>query len=161
MVENTLCYFVATLAQEGLTHQTIRSYLSAVKNLSTELQGKDPFQSSMPRLEHVLRGIKSEHAKRSPKPKTCLPITPSILHSIRRVWELNSTKYNNIMLLAACCLYYFGFLRAGEICVPSASEYDVGALLSYGNNAVDSLLNPLSIEVNIKRLPKWTLSGLG
>ena len=54
VVESTLCYFVATLAQEGLTHQTIRLYLSAVKNLSIELQGTDPFQSSMPRLEHVL-----------------------------------------------------------------------------------------------------------
>ena len=54
------------------------------------------------------------------------------------------------MLWAACCLCYFGFLRAGEICVPSASEYDVGAHLSYGDIAVDSLLNPSSIEVNIK-----------
>ena len=54
------------------------------------------------------------------------------------------------MLWAACCLCCFGFLRAGGICVPSASEYDVGAHLSYGNIAVDSLLNPSSIEVNIK-----------
>ena len=149
VVESTLCYFVATLAQEGLTHNTIRSYLSAVKHLSIELQGTDPFQSSMPHLEHILRGIKSEQAKRSPKPRTHLPITPSILHSISRVWELNSTKYDNIMLWAACCLCYFGFLRAGEICVPSASEY-VGAHLSYGDIAVDSLLNPWFIEVNIK-----------
>ena len=54
------------------------------------------------------------------------------------------------MLWAACCLCYFGFLRAGEICVPSASEYDVGAHLSYCDIAVDSMLNPSSIEVNIK-----------
>ena len=82
VVECTLCYFIATLAQEGLTHQTIRSYLRAVKHLSIELQGTDPSQSSLLRLKHVLRGIKSEEAKRFPKPRTHLPITPSILHSI-------------------------------------------------------------------------------
>ena len=53
------------------------------------------------------------------------------------------------MFWAACCLCYFGFLTAWEICVPSA-EYDLGAHLSYGDIAVDFLLNPSSSKVNIK-----------
>ena len=69
----------------------------------------------------------------------------------------NSIKYNNIMLWATCYLRYFGFLRAGEICVPSASEYNLGAYLSYSDIAVDCLLNPSSIEVNIKA----SKTGLG
>ena len=47
-------------------------------------------------------------------------------------------------------LCYFGFLRAGEITVPSESAYDKGAHLNYGDVAVDSKAAPKILRVSIK-----------
>ena len=74
-LETTLCKFVAFLAHENLKHQTIKTYLSAVRNLQITAGHGDPFQQSLPLLEYVLRGIKSDQAKKSPSPRrTRLPI---------------------------------------------------------------------------------------
>ena len=54
------------------------------------------------------------------------------------------------MLWAACCLCYFGFLRAGEITVPSESAYDPGEHLNFSDIAVDSISNPSMLKVKIK-----------
>lgn len=54
------------------------------------------------------------------------------------------------MLWAACCTCYFGFLRSGEVCVPSAKEYDSSAHLSIGDIAVDSHEKPSVLSINIK-----------
>lgn len=55
-----------------------------------------------------------------------------------------------IILWAACCTCYFGFLRSGEICVPSASQYDPTAYLSISDVAVDSHDNPSIVALKIK-----------
>ena len=54
------------------------------------------------------------------------------------------------MLWAACCTYFFGFLRSGEITVPSAGEYDSGAHRIYGDVTLDSRESPTMAQVNIK-----------
>ena len=47
-------------------------------------------------------------------------------------------------------MLYFGFLRSGEICVPSDTEYDPSTHLSISDLAVDSHQNTSSISVTIK-----------
>ena len=37
---------------------------------------------------------------------------------------------------------YFGFLRSGEVTVPSLKEYDGGAHLSEGDVSLDSVKSP-------------------
>ena len=54
------------------------------------------------------------------------------------------------MLWAASCMCFFGFLRSGEIVVPSDGAYDPSAHLSYGDVRTDSLVNPSYITVAIK-----------
>ena len=78
------------------------------------------------RNKHVLRGIKKEHSKQANITKSRLPITPNILLKLRSVWE---EEASNIMLWAACCTCYFGFLRSGEISIPSDRGYDPSAHL--------------------------------
>lgn len=39
------------------------------------------------------------------------------------------SKWDHIMLWAACLLCFFGFLRSGEITVPSNSMFDNVAIL--------------------------------
>lgn len=46
---------------------------------------------------------------------------------------------------------FFGFLRSGEMTVPSQSGYDPDCHLSYGDIAVDSPRNPQGIRVAIKQ----------
>ena len=54
-----ISYVISYLANEGLAHQTIKSYLSAVCHLQISYGHPDPHIGDMPRLEQVLKGIKS------------------------------------------------------------------------------------------------------
>ena len=149
--ESTLCQYVACLANSNLKHQTIKCYLSGVRHLQIMGGFSDPFEQSMPLLEYVLRGIKSDQAKKGMTAvRTRLPITPSIMQQLRLVWERDPGNCDHIMLWAACCTCFFGFLRSGEITVPSAGEYDPGAHLSYGDVMLDSRESPTMAQVNIK-----------
>ena len=62
--------------------------------------------------------------------------------------------FNEIMLWAACCLCFFGFLRAGEITVPSERAYDKGEHLNVSDILVDSVTNPTTMKVkNPRQIP--------
>ena len=150
VTEQNLCSYVAHVAKSGLSHQTIKCYLSAIRHLQIELGGGDPHISTMPVLEHVLRGIKKEHSKKSPMSKTRLPMTPNILLKLRAIWEEEAHAFDHIMIWAACCTCYFGFLRSGEICTPSDASYDPATHLSITDIAVNSHTNTSSIAVRIK-----------
>ena len=58
--------------------------------------------------------------------------------------------HDPIMLWAACCLCYFGFLRAGEITVPSEAAYDPGVHLNFADVTADSISDPKLLRVKIK-----------
>ena len=47
-----------------------------------------------------------------------------------------------VMLWAACCMAFFGFLQVGEMAVPSDDSYDAAVHLSLGNFAVDNPASP-------------------
>ena len=55
------------------------------------------------------------------------------------------------MLWAACCLGFFGFLRAGEMTVPSDTAYDAASHLSFNDLAVDIPGAPTVLRVHIKQ----------
>ena len=151
MDEKKLCNFAATLSHEGLKAQTINRYLSAIRNRQIMRELGNPFQVSMPVLECVLRGIKMDEAKHHPsKAKEHLPITPAILLRLREVWGSKATDPTNIMLWAACCTAFFGFLRSGEITTPSLKEYEANVHLSVGDISLDSTQNPTVAQVRIK-----------
>ena len=56
-----------------------------------------------------------------------------------------------IMLWAAVCLGFFGFLRAGEMTVPSDASYNPTTHLNRGDNAVDNPREPTVLRVTIKQ----------
>ena len=150
LTEQNLCNFAAYLADSGLAHQTIKCYLSAVKHLQIESGMGDPSMNSMPRLEHVLRGIKRELSKKTHTTKPRLPMPPNILLKLRAVWEEDATAFDHIMLWAACCTCYFGFLRSGEVCSPADSNHDPSTHLNFSDIAVDSHENTSAISIQIK-----------
>jgi len=138
---------VAFLKLEGLRHQTAKSYLSAVRHLQISYALGDPKMNSMPRLELVIRGMKRLQAGLPSRPR--LPITPDILRRIRTRWE-GSQEWDHIMLWAAMCLCFFGFLRSGEAVAPD-TEFDPSQHLSYNDVAVDNVQHPNYVQVKIKQ----------
>ena len=55
------------------------------------------------------------------------------------------------MLWAACCVGFFGFLRAGEFTVSSNREFDPSSALTLEDVAVDQHANPSMIQINLKQ----------
>ena len=84
--DHTLCMFVAWLARGGLAHQTIKSYLSAIRHFHILAGQGDPFAGeAYPILQYVLRGIKRSPARAARQP--VLSVTPSILQTLKRQWR--------------------------------------------------------------------------
>ena len=52
----TIC-IIYTLAHESLQHRTIKTYLSGLTFFQSKAGLGDPFQSHMPRLDYVLKGV--------------------------------------------------------------------------------------------------------
>ena len=145
--EQQVCLFCVFLAKQKLTHATIKCYLAAVRHLH---MAGDPHMGSMAKLEQVLKGIKSIQAKGGAQGRERLPITPELLVKLKRVWEQDAQNIDKVMLWGAALLCFFGFLRAGEITVPSDNAYDKGAHLSFADISVDSVANPSLLKIRIK-----------
>ena len=120
----TVCRYVAYLAEDSLAPKTVKLYLSAVRHLQVSMNLPDPKIGDMAQLEQVVKGAKREDAKKNPHKRERLTITPEVLLQLKRVWSRDPKNSDNIMLWAACCWCYFGFLRSGEVTVPSEAEYD-------------------------------------
>lgn len=148
--EHLLCQFAAHLAEAGLQASTIKCYLSAIRQLHIAKGAGDPAIGGMVKLEQVIRGIKSEQAKKATKTPPRLPMTPALLTAIKGVWEKETLTRDHKMLWAAALTCFFGFLRSGEVCVPSEAAFDEGAHLTFEDVQVDNLANPQSIQVKIK-----------
>jgi hypothetical protein len=103
----------------------------------------------MARLEQVLKGIKMVQSK-GPKNRERLPITPNHLSILKEIWSSRLSKFDGQMLFAAASLCFFGFMRSGELTIPSASSYDEGAHLSFNDVAVDCMHNPRLLRVRLK-----------
>lgn len=100
-----------------------------------------PFSQQMPHLEYVLRGIKSDEVKRGKgDTRTRLPITPKVLRYMRASLMRDPSSHDNIMIWAACCTCFLGFLRSGEIVAPSVLGYKPSVHLSFGDVTLDSRL---------------------
>ena len=147
--ENLLCLFVAHLASQGLVPQTIKAYLSAIRFFHIMAGHGDPFApGALPRLQYVVRGIK--RAPRSPS-RPRLPLTPPLLQAIKTCWAPKAADADTVMLWAACCMGFFGFMCAGEFTVTSAQNVEQETCLSAQDVAVDSHASPSIVRVHLKQ----------
>ena len=109
--ESVLCFYVSHLADEGLAHTTIKSYLSACRHLHISHGYFEPCIGDMPRLAQVMKGIKASQAKQGRQAKPRLPITPSILTQIKYLFltknlRTSTTSWHGLRIqhasLASC-----------------------------------------------------------
>ena len=83
---NLLCYFATYLACDNVFPQSIKVYLSVIRHMQITMGLPEPRQfSSMARLRLVQAGIQRTHASKQVT-KVQLPITTSILTSIKTHW---------------------------------------------------------------------------
>ena len=140
--EQRLCHYVAYLARERLAHSSIKCYLSAVRHLHVETGIGDPGIASMLKLEQVLRGIKRSQVGTAEEAN---------VHGVTGgpQGQLGGEQ-DAKMLWAAATLCFFGFLRSGELTIPSEGGFDEGAHLEFGDISTDSLEKPSLLRVRIK-----------
>lgn len=148
--EPVLCRFVSHIAEAGLKFRTIKVYLSAVRFLHIAEGEGDPFGPSLHRLHYILQGVRRVEAEKGTEKRPRLPMSPDILRKMKAVWEAEP-RSDAIMLWAACCLGFFGFLRSGEMTVPADNTYDPACHLSRKDIAVDDPANPGVLRVTIKQ----------
>ena len=65
-------------------------------------------------------------------------------------WSEHTENHDASMLWAASCMRFFGFLRVGEIVIPSDSRFDPSSHLAFGDVRVDNVVTPHYLEVRIK-----------
>ena len=132
--EDVLCKFVAKMANEGLKHRTIKSYMAGVRHLHIEEELSDLFLPSLSRLHYVMRGVKRSQGEAGISGRERLPITPPLLRRIKAVWNLRASDPDHVMLWAACCLAFFGFLRDEGMTVSSDSGFDASVHIAWGHS---------------------------
>ena len=126
-------------------------YLSAVRNLHVTAGLHSEFARALtPRLELTLKGIKKESIKNN-SPQIRLPITIDVMCSILNVLSRAPERHDNILMWAACCTAFFGFLRCSEFTTPSQTEYDATVHLSLADISVDRRVSTSLIYITIKQ----------
>ena len=98
--------FASHLDKEGLSHQSVKVYLAAVRNLPVTAGKHAEYAKALtPCLELVLKGIKKESAKYHPL-HIHLPITLKIMQSIHSILEAVLEAHDNILMWAAHFLVF-------------------------------------------------------
>ncbi len=138
ITETHLCRFVSLIANDKVGLSSIKVYLSALRKYQVGMGMPDPQISTMSKLEGVLGGIKRWQA-------SCkrLPITKNIL-------QPRMEEFDNIMLWAAMATCFFGFLRSGELTVPTEGGFDTAVHLCFGDPSIDNPLNPSWVKLRLK-----------
>ena len=133
--EDCLHLFVVSLARR-ISPLTIQVYLSGLRFFNIQMNHGDPFPSML-RLKLLLRGIKRGIGNQLRKPPR-LPITITALHFIQSAIKSSLlSAHDQDMLWSACCLAFFGFLRASEFTAPSPSNYLPGCTLLVSDINID------------------------
>ncbi len=132
-----LCQFAAKLADGGVQAASIKCYFSALRQLQVTRGLGDPEIGKM--VKQILQGIKAVQARGPGKGAARLPVTPSLLLAIKSSWEKEACTYNRAMVWAAALLCFLGFLCLGEVCVPSDTEFDEGAHLTFNDVEIVSI----------------------
>ncbi len=139
--ERSLMRFATSLS-DNLRHSSIKVYLSAVRSLHIDQGLPDPLVNCL-QLQRLLQGIKRAQGA---SPTKRLLVTIDILKVIHG--SLDLTSRDHVMLWAACCLGFFGFLRAGEF--TTSQPFDPSIHLAVSDVQADTLVNPTCFKIRIK-----------
>ena len=149
--ELLLCSFAAYLADQGLSPQSIKTYLAAVRSVQISLGLPDPRdQSSLPILKRVQAGISRCRLYRKQPTKVRLPLTAEVLLCIQQAPTLVSHS-DRPVIWAVAAVAFFGFFRLGELLPAARASFHEETDLSWGDVAVDGHETPQIVKVHLKK----------
>ena len=142
--------FIAFLGNQSLAGSTIESYIAALRFFRV-LSDPSCLAPSFhtPYVNLLIRGIKRTNASRR-SPHVRLPITVTLMRRIKQALSVNPHSYENVLLWAACCTGFFGFLRCAEFLTPDDTPFDPQVHLSLDDLAYRHTATPPHFEVQIK-----------
>ena len=124
---------------------TLKVYLAAIRALHIRLGFQDPLINCS-RIPLVIRGLRRlKSATRQPQKR---PITALVLHTLKL--QLNFSKFDDVMLWAAFCTAFFGFLRAAEFTC-SNDTFSPEINLAVSSVSIDKHPIPDAVFLRIKR----------
>ena len=137
MTEKLLCYFATALANDGLAPQTIKLYLLAVRSMQLSLRLPPPRdKSSLPILKRVLDGIRRDKFLGGKSPRTCLPITVTVLRQLQSPLD-TAVGPDSMVYWAIATAVFFGFFWLGELLVEAETSYNPALHLSWGDVVIN------------------------
>ena len=144
--EGTLVYFASYLART-VRHGTIKTYLTAVRNLHVMSGYKDPSRGRL-LLKKILRGILCYQG--SPRIRR-QPVIPAVLLAIRPILRSWLGPRDFSMIWAAFTLAFFAFLRCSEFTYPGVHSFNSKFNLTKEcNTFCPSLACPQHLLVTLK-----------
>lgn len=152
VTQEMVTLFVAYLGAHRLSESTIHSYLAALRHsrLMSNPACLEPSLYSQ-HLKVLLRGIKRVNASHNARIR--LPITASIMHRIKGGLQAGKPplhEYSRVLLWAACCVGYFGFLRTAEFLTPDDVPFSDTTHLSLADISLDQSSRPWKFLLRIK-----------
>lgn len=147
LTEHSQTAFAPYLSQ-SVSVRTIQSYLCALQFHQICADLPDPTQPPFPKFLHILKGIQRNSPSRLRAQH--LPVTPDLLLQIHTLWFKHLLSFNKVMLWAAFCLGFFGFVRSGEF-TSSFSPDPNECALSVSDVAIDSRQNSQVLTVLLHR----------
>uniref|UniRef100_A0A1X7VGA9 Uncharacterized protein n=1 Tax=Amphimedon queenslandica TaxID=400682 RepID=A0A1X7VGA9_AMPQE len=103
----------------------------------------------MPRLKRIIKGQRRIRGQQGKVPRQKRPITPAILRQMRAYWVGIGSDYKCTMLWAIAVTCFFGFMRAEELVVSNAKNFDPKKHLTFDSVAADSRAEPTLIQVSL------------
>ncbi len=91
-----------------------------------------------------------QQAKQGDQRPKRLPITIDMLKKLRGYFEARAEDRDSFMLWAAISCCFFGFMRAGELTLPSEAAFDPASHLSMSDVSIDDVASPSVVKLQLK-----------